>query len=363
MAVPHRRAIVGALLCALLAMAAAPGVAQAHGPVAPVASSYLAKITSVPARLDAKVVDGDQLMWLRAAGGETVVVLDYRGAPYLRFSTAGVAVNHNSSMFYLNQSPLAATPPVDLGPSTPPDWQPASDGHEYRWHDGRLHALATVALAPGARLVGRWRIPLLVNGRPSSISGQLWYSPDPSVVWFWPIVVLLACVLAAWRVRSASLDTLVARGLGFAALLAIGTAAVAHELHGRPSVTPFQLIELAIILAFVAWGLLRLAFRSDGFFIYLVIGLVAVWQGAELIPTLIDGFVLIALPAFVVRAAAVVALGTGLSLLVLVFRLAELSDASEGEREEYENEDETAWNLAPVVPAVNRVAPRVDSDG
>ena len=59
MAVPRRRAIVGALLCALLAMAAAPGVAQAHGPVAPVASSYLAKIAAVPEGLHAQVVDGE----------------------------------------------------------------------------------------------------------------------------------------------------------------------------------------------------------------------------------------------------------------------------------------------------------------
>jgi hypothetical protein len=39
-------------------------------------------------------------MWLRVPGSATVVVVDYRGAPYLRFWPAGVEVNTNSSMFY-----------------------------------------------------------------------------------------------------------------------------------------------------------------------------------------------------------------------------------------------------------------------
>jgi hypothetical protein len=84
-----------ALLVALATVATVPATAQAHGPVAPVASSYLAKIGRAPAGLDARVVDGDQRMWLRVPSSETVVVVDYRGAPYLRFSAAGVEVNQN----------------------------------------------------------------------------------------------------------------------------------------------------------------------------------------------------------------------------------------------------------------------------
>ena len=32
-------------------------------------------------------------------------MLDYRGVPYLRFTRSGVAVNENSEMYYLNQTP------------------------------------------------------------------------------------------------------------------------------------------------------------------------------------------------------------------------------------------------------------------
>ena len=346
MARPSRVAWTLLALCA--ALAAAPGAAQAHGPVAPVASSYLARIERLPPGIDAKVVDGDQKMWLRVPGTETVVVLDYRGAPYLRFSATGVEVNRNSTMYYLNQTPVALAAPANLTPSTPPHWQRLGGGHEYGWHDGRLHAFAAVALAPGTRFVGPWRVPLLVDGQLSAISGGLWYAPDPSLVWFWPIVVLLLCVLAAWRVRIASLDARVARALGIVALLAIGTAAAGQELHGHPGVTVLQLIELAAILAFVAWALQRVLLRRPGYFTYVVIGFVSLWQGVLLIPTLRNGFVLIAIPAFVARAASVLGIGAGLSLLLLGFRLADNAAASPAadDRAAERSEDETAWELS-----------------
>jgi hypothetical protein len=302
-------------------MLAFPAFAQAHGPVAPVALDYQAKVRSAPPGLDAKVVDGDQLLWMSVAPGATVVVLDYRGAPYVRFSPSGVEVNHNAAMYYLNQSPFAQTPPPSLGPSTPPDWRKVTGAHEYRWHDGRLHALASVALAPGTSFAGTWRVPLLVSGHLSAISGGLWHSGPPSIVWFWPVAVLLLCVLAAWRVRDPALDRRIARLLALVALAAVTTAGVGLQLHGRPSVSVGQLVVLGVILAFVAWGLARVVLRQPGFFSYFVIAIVALWEGFELIPTLVHGFVLIAVPAFVARTAAVLALGCAASLLLMIFRL------------------------------------------
>ena len=133
-----------ALLGTLLAALATPAPAAAHGPVNPAATSYLATVRRAPAGIEAKVVDGDQRMWLQAGRAETAVVLDYRGAPYLRFSPAGVQVNTNSSMYYLNQVP-AELVPSNIGPRTPPHWSQVTSGHAYQWHDGRLHALAATA--------------------------------------------------------------------------------------------------------------------------------------------------------------------------------------------------------------------------
>jgi hypothetical protein len=334
------------MLASLLAAAVAggfPSAAQAHGPVAPAALDYLARVGHMPAGLDAKVVDGDQRMWLRVPPAHTVVVLDYRGAPYLRFSRAGIDVNQSSAMYYLNQTPVAATPPANLGPHTPPQWHRVSGGHAYGWHDGRLHALATVALPRGVSYVGRWSVPIVVDGRRSAVSGGVWHAGAPSIVWFWPIAVLVLCVLAGWRVRSPALDRRTARLLAFGALCAVVVAAIGRQLHGRPTVSVFQLVELAVILAFVLWAFVRVFVQRVAFLTYFAIAIVALWEGLELVPTLLNGFVLIALPAFVARAATVVALGTGVGLLLVGFRLADRRDESPGQ---LEGEDDAAWELA-----------------
>jgi hypothetical protein len=310
---------------ALLWLGGLPCPASAHGPVAPIASSYVARVGVVPRGIDAKVVDGDQRMWFKVDRDATVVVLDYRGAPYLRFSGSGVAVNQNSAMYYLNQTP-AEVPPPTLGPRTPPRWSKVSGGQEYGWHDGRLHALASVALAPGASYVGRWSIPLRVNGSASVVAGGVWHADVPSLVWFWPIAVLLACTLAARRVRRRELDALLARVLALAALAATSTAALGRELHGRPAVSVFQLLTLAVVAAFVAWGLRQVLWRRPGYFTYFAVAFVALWEGAGLVSTLLNGFVLAAVPATAARVAAVVCLGCGGGLLLVALRLADQPD-------------------------------------
>lgn len=349
MAGSRLRAAALTLVAACLALAAVPHVAAAHGPVAPIATSYLARIGQLPAGVEAKVVDGDQRLWLRVSTNETVVVLDYRGAPYLRFSRSGVAVNQNSAMYYFNQTP-AEVPPSGLGPGTPVKWSSASGGHEYSWHEGRLHALATVAISPGTAYVGRWSIPVRVNGRPTVIAGGLWHADDPSLVWFWPIIVLVACMLAVRRVNRPGLDLRLARLLAVAALIGIGVAGAGRDLHGRPAVSVFQMITLAVIGAFVVWASRRLLLQRAGYLTYFAIGFVAIWEGANLIPTLLNGFVLAATPAFLTRATCVVCLGCGIGLLVVPSRLIGESDPDEGrdrDEDEYEDEDEDAMLWEP----------------
>jgi hypothetical protein len=334
---------------ALATAGAFPVSAMAHGPVAPVALDYLARVASLPAGLNAKVVDGDQRMWLQVPASETVVVLDYAGAPYLRFSVSGIEVNQNSAMYYLNQTPFAQTPPPGLGPKTPPKWHSVSGGHAHGWHDGRLHALATVALRPGVSFAGTWRVPILVDGRSSVIAGGLWYAPAPSIVWFWPIVVLLLCVLAAWRVRRPGLDRQTARLLALVALAAVTVSALGKGLHGRPALSAAQLVELVAVLALLAWALVRVLFRRPGFFTYSVIAVVALWEGLTLIPVLTNGFVVIALPAFLARVPAVLAIGTAAALILMVFRLHDLQEESPADspesRSERDPEDVDAWAL------------------
>jgi hypothetical protein len=309
-----------AIAVAAFALLVTPAVAAAHGPVAPVATSYRAEIRTLPAGLQAKIVDGYVRIWLRVPASDTLVVLDYRGAPYLRFTRAGVQVNANSEMAYLNQLPYALAVPPGLTRTTPPRWQAVSAGHDYEWHDGRLQALASIALAPGASYVGRWSVPIELNGRRTAIAGGLWHAESPSILWFWPFVVLLVCWLAAWRVRSPALDRRVMQILGIAALVALSLACVGRELHGRPNVSAFQYIELALVIAFAVWELSRVLLGRASVFAYAVIAIVAFWQGIDLLPTLVNGYVLIALPGAVARMATVACLGCAACLGLFALR-------------------------------------------
>jgi hypothetical protein len=205
-----------------------------------------------------------------------------------------------------------------------------------------------MALRPWASFVGRWTVPILLDGRPSVISGELWHAGPPSIVWFWPIAVMLACVLAARRLGRPALDRWIARVLALLALAALVAGAVGQGLHGRPIVSIFQLVELGLILAFVLWGLWRVALPRPGFFSYFVIAIVALWQCLELIPTLVNGFVLIAVPALVARSASVLGAGAAAGLLLMVFRLyddREEAPAKDARAEAFEEDDGT-WELA-----------------
>ena len=296
MGVWRQRGRIAGALGVIVAAVALPSTAAAHGPVDPAASSYVARLGSVPAGIEAKVIDGDQRLWLRVSPGRTVVVIDYQGAPYLRFSPRGVAVNTASAMYYLNQVP-AETPPATTGPRVAPHWSAVSGAHTYGWHDGRLHALAATAPAPGATYLGRWRVPLRIDGVPSAITGGLYFAASPSIVWFWPILVALACAAAVLRLRRPELDERLARGLAAVALAGFAVAVTGQQLHGRPSVSVGQGVLLAAALAFAAWAAWRLARRRHGWFTFFLIAALAIWEGASLIAVLLDGYVLMALPA------------------------------------------------------------------
>ena len=327
--------VLVALAGAACGSAVLAGSAQAHsGPANPVASSYVARISSLPAGIEGSVLGGDLRMWLRLDSTKSVVVLDYRGAPYLRFLPSGVDVNTNSALYYLNQ-PTPLRPPGNLTPSTPPRWERASFGQEYSWHDGRLHALAAVALTPGQRFVGRWSIPLLIGGRRTAIEGVLWHAGDPSIVWFWPILVLLVCLVAIGRIGSRAVDKVVAYALALTALASIAVLTLGHELYGEPFVSVGQMIFLAIVLAFVAALLAVVLLRGPDPVSLIVILVAALWDGLEFLPTLLHGFVLMAVPTFLARAATVACLATGAGMVVLLFgfRFADLPEQF-GERPE-----------------------------
>jgi hypothetical protein len=79
--------------------------------------------------------------------------------------------------------------------------------------------------------------------------------------------------------------------------------------------------ELAALLAFVAWAARHVLTREPARFAYFAIAAVAIWEGVTLIPTLLNAFVLITLPATTARITTVLCLGAGISFLPLLSRL------------------------------------------
>jgi len=310
-----------AVLIALLTLSGLwPAAAAADGPVTPTATNYLARVTRVPAGVDAKVVDGYLNLWMQVPAGENVVVRDFEGAPWVRFDRAGVQVNHNSEEYYLSQVPVPAVPPSGLKRTTPPHWFKVSNGHSYMWREGRMHALATIALAPGTNYVGRWSIAMTVNGRAQTLVGSLWHTGPPSILWFWPIVVLLSCALAAWRVRSPELDRRLGRTvtLTLLGLIAIGMAG--RYLHGRPGISVGNVILLLVILAVLGVAAARVLSGRSGLPLLLATAVVALWAGLTLITVLTHGYVLLAVPALVARSVTAALLGGSLSLALIGVR-------------------------------------------
>ena len=220
-------------MCGLL-----PAPAAADGPVTPTATNYLARVTHSPAGIQAKVVNAYLNLWVKAPPRSKVTVLDFAHAPWVRFSPAGVVVNTNSVEYYLSQVPVPAVPPTRLTRTTPPHWMKVSAGHSYQWREGRLHALATIALTPDESYVGNWSIPLSYNGRAGVITGSIWHRGPPSLVWFWPVLVLIACALAAWRVRNSELDQQLSRGLRCSCLCSSRSAWAASTCTAAPVSAP-----------------------------------------------------------------------------------------------------------------------------
>jgi len=314
-----RRGLVAS--AAAVAALALPAAASAHvGTSAPVATNFAARIVGFrpPAgALEAKIVDGDRMLWLRVPATVTVVVPGVLGEPLLRFDRRGVWLNL--------RSPTAQTDRIDrfdLRPSADPRarplWHRLTGGHAYAWHEHRLHALEPLARGRAAAgTLGPWSVTVLVDGRRHSLDGLLDYRPGPG--WTW---LALACALAA----ASSAGTLLARGrgpalavaLGFAATLLIWAVRLGRELYGRPDVGPAGYLAAALTCAVGVALLLGLRHtdRDVRLFTAFVAGFGSLYEGLTMLPVLTHSTALSVLPSNAARVMVVLILGLGTGALV-----------------------------------------------
>jgi hypothetical protein len=296
---------------------ARPPAASAHavGGSTPVASSYAARIMSVPPGIQAAVVDGDLVLWMVVNPRLTVIVTGMQGEPYLRFSASGVDENQRSPTTYQNRA-IPVAPPAGLNPKLPPVWKHVTSAHSYMWHEDRLHALAVVARAPSTNDIGQWTIPLRVDGRRTQITGRLWYQPDPTWLWFWPLIVVAASLPALLRIRHSRITNTLRWTSSAVTLAAIVIARLGRELYGHPSVSTLQMVDL-VLTCVVAAGIAGLLLNRQWWPVMsFIIGAFGLYEGLQLLPTLTHGLVLASTAPWVERAATITCMAGGGTILL-----------------------------------------------
>ena len=298
------------LVAAVVVIAAAlPSVASAHvGKTLPVATSFTARITGPVPGIRARIVDGDQTLWLQTAAH--VLVPGALGEPLIRFDRGGVWLNL--------RSPTAQSDRIDrfdlrpsANPRAKPLWHRVSGGHSYAWHEHRLHVLEPLGRSAGT--VGPWSVPLVVDGRRQRLYGVLDYRP-PGRTWAWiAAVVLLAAAATAAATRSRT--ALV--GLALAATPVIWAVRIGRELYGRPTVPPIGWVEIAltsVIGAALVYGLVNRD-ESTRVFTAFLAGFGGLYEGLTMLPLLTHAIALSELPSVVARVGEVLILGAGIGAL------------------------------------------------
>ena len=214
-----RKALGVAALVACLVAASA----QAHFDTAKLGYRSTIKEVEPPIPgVRAKVLYGDDQVWLENRSGKTVVIDGYGGEPYLRFAPEGIFVNINSPAGYLNQDRYGkSTVPASASPEAAPNWKQLAGGDVWAWHDHRIHYMSpayppVISAAPDEpHRVFDWKVPATANGERFHITGSLDYMPPPKNDDSFPfaLVIALAVVIGGGMVGLFFLRRVMVRSL------------------------------------------------------------------------------------------------------------------------------------------------------
>jgi hypothetical protein len=226
----------------------APAVAGAHLRAGTVAVDYRATLASRrrPA-FSARVYQSDRALSLSVAHGHSVVVRGYLGEPFLRLDDAGLAVNAASPTSF--GTGLLAT--GALVPGKKVAWRLQPGRRSVVWHDTRVQGL------PPGVMRDSWSVPILVDGRPDRLEGELVRVAAPTI-WPWGLAALVpagALVLLYARRRRALPIAAVVFALSACSAAAVTALGFALDTYASPGTWIAGLDELVFVA--VGVGVLR----------------------------------------------------------------------------------------------------------
>jgi hypothetical protein len=288
---------------------AAPAAAFAHGGGGTVAANDDARVVSMPGGsvLKARVLDGDQRLWLHVAPGHSVVVLGADGRPFLRLSASGVDVDEHAPAAY------AAGLGRGLPSATTPAWHHQAGGSTFAWHEPRL--LPPAVAARGGQ--HPWQIGVVLDGHAGAIAGTTRAIAAPSL---WPWLALLAAgTLATVLAMRLAVRT---RELLGAILAVVGLVATAASLAAIAATSPQSAawlqgagaIAAVVASATLVWRIGERRRPVAG----AAIAVIALYLALPLLSMYLHGAVLSRLDATPARLVAAIALGAPLASLALL---------------------------------------------
>ena len=173
----------GAALVVLAAtvLSGSPVGADPAGP-----TDYRTEIVGVEPPVDGVTIDvigGDSFLQMAVAPGLEVMVVGYRGEPYLWFGPDGIVQqNERSPSRWLNDDRYGETAiPSTAGAELDPDWRVVTDAGSYAWHDHRAHWM-NPQKPPGAEpgdTILEAVVPMLVDGQEVDVHVRSMLLPPP----------------------------------------------------------------------------------------------------------------------------------------------------------------------------------------
>ncbi|MEP6660691.1 MAG: hypothetical protein ABJD24_12305 [Acidimicrobiales bacterium] len=268
-----KRVVAFVALAALSLVGPGAIAASAHGADE---SNYRSVVTSIAPSTTAFTVRTIELgsrLELTVAQGHTVLVNGYDGEPYLRIGYDGVYENFHSPSHWVNKDRYGrvALPP-EANSDLPPEWVRVGNGPSVRWHDHRTHWMALVLPpivqpAQGERHIiePAWKVPLVLDGQPAEVTGELTWEPAPSALpWLVGAAAeAIACLLAIrfrrglqWWIASGAAVLaayVIALRISTNHFPAVPTVCVALTVGGLVAVR-YEPRVVVVSAAAIAWG-------------------------------------------------------------------------------------------------------------